>query len=150
MVFAKWRLIDFVLGERPWAVDVNARPTTFIIGIARVMKKEIGELILQARFGGMPGEVQTCHQRANTYHQTRHKVLGTRVPEIPAFLWQIIYGLGKHTQPEGIKSVIFDLCSIRPFAAEELAKTLTRNKGWVRTSYLRPMLREGKIEYVRF
>ena len=49
--------IDFVLGERPWAVDVNARPTTSIIGIAKVMKEEIGELILQARFGGMPEEV---------------------------------------------------------------------------------------------
>ena len=49
--------IDFVLGERPWAVDVNARPTTSIIGIARVMKEEIGELILGARFGGMPAEV---------------------------------------------------------------------------------------------
>jgi predicted ATP-grasp superfamily ATP-dependent carboligase len=46
--------IDFVLGERPWAVDVNARPTTSIIGIARVMQEEIGELILQAKFGGMP------------------------------------------------------------------------------------------------
>jgi len=49
--------IDFPLGERPWAVDVNARPTTSIIGIARVMKEEIGELILQAKFGGMPKEV---------------------------------------------------------------------------------------------
>jgi hypothetical protein len=50
------------------------------------------------------------------------KSLEQEFPEIPASLWQIIYGLGKHTQPEGIKSVIFDLCSIRPFAAEELAK----------------------------
>ena len=49
--------IDFVLGERPWAVDVNARSTTSIIGIARVMKEEIGELILRARFGGMPTKV---------------------------------------------------------------------------------------------
>ncbi len=69
-------------------------------------------------------------------------------PEIPASLWQIIYGLGKHTQPEWVKSVIFDICSIRPFTAEELAKILNRNKGWVRTSYLRPMLREGKIEFI--
>ena len=76
------------------------------------------------------------------------KSLECEFPEIPASLWQIIYELGKHTQPESIKSVIFDLCSIRPFAAEELAKILTRNKGWVRTSYLRPMIREGKIEYV--
>lgn len=43
--------IDFVLGERPWIVDVNARPTTSIIGIVRVMKEEIGELILNARLG---------------------------------------------------------------------------------------------------
>ncbi len=49
--------IDFVLGKRPWAVDVNARPTTSIIGIVKVMKEEIGELILGARFGGMPAEV---------------------------------------------------------------------------------------------
>ncbi len=49
--------IDFVLGERPWAVDVNARPTTSIIGIARVMTEEIGELILGARFGGMAEKV---------------------------------------------------------------------------------------------
>jgi len=49
--------IDFVLGERPWAVDVNARPTTSIIGIARVMREEIGELIVTARFGGMPERV---------------------------------------------------------------------------------------------
>lgn len=38
-------------------MDVNARPTTSIIGIARVMKEEIGELILQAKFGGMPERV---------------------------------------------------------------------------------------------
>jgi len=49
--------IDFVLGERPTAVDVNARPTTSIIGIARVMKEELGELILGARFGGMARKV---------------------------------------------------------------------------------------------
>ena len=41
--------IDFVLGERPWIVDVNARPTTSIIGIVRVLKEEIGELILNSR-----------------------------------------------------------------------------------------------------
>lgn len=49
--------IDFVLGDLPRAVDVNARPTTSIIGIVRVMREEIGELILRARFGGMPERV---------------------------------------------------------------------------------------------
>jgi predicted ATP-grasp superfamily ATP-dependent carboligase len=49
--------IDFVLGDLPRAVDVNARPTTSIIGIDRVMKEEIGELMLAAKFGGMPEKV---------------------------------------------------------------------------------------------
>ncbi len=49
--------IDFVLGEKPRAVDVNARPTSSIMGIVRVMKEEIGDLILRASFGGLPEEV---------------------------------------------------------------------------------------------
>ncbi len=38
-------------------MDVNARPTTSIMGIAKVMREELGELILRARFGGMPERV---------------------------------------------------------------------------------------------
>jgi len=49
--------IDFVLADLPRAVDVNARPTTSIIGITKVMREEIGELMLRARFGGMPTKV---------------------------------------------------------------------------------------------
>ena len=49
--------IDFVVGDLPRVVDVNARPTTSIIGISRVMKEEIAELILLARFGRLPDEV---------------------------------------------------------------------------------------------
>jgi predicted ATP-grasp superfamily ATP-dependent carboligase len=49
--------IDFVIGDLARVVDVNARPTTSIIGIVRVMKEEIGELIVKARFGGLPKNV---------------------------------------------------------------------------------------------
>lgn len=49
--------IDFVVGDLPRVVDVNARPTTSIIGIVKVMQEEIGELIVRARFGGMPERI---------------------------------------------------------------------------------------------
>jgi predicted ATP-grasp superfamily ATP-dependent carboligase len=49
-----------------WAVDVNARPTTSIINIARVMEEEIGELILQAMFGGITG-VGACDGRVHVH-----------------------------------------------------------------------------------
>ena len=50
--------IDFVVGDLPRAVDVNARPTTSIIGIVRVMKEEIGDLVVRSRFGEMPERVR--------------------------------------------------------------------------------------------
>ncbi len=49
--------IDFVVSDLPRVVDVNARPTTSIVGITKVMKQELADLILRARLGEMPEEV---------------------------------------------------------------------------------------------
>lgn len=49
--------VDIVLAEEPWVIDVNPRPTTSIIGISRLMERELGEIILAARFGGLPETV---------------------------------------------------------------------------------------------
>lgn len=50
--------IDFVVGDMARVVDVNARPTTSIIGIVKVMQEEIGELIVRAKFGELPEMVR--------------------------------------------------------------------------------------------
>lgn len=49
--------VDIVLGDKPYVVDVNPRPTTSIIAIARVLETEIADLILKSRFGILPSEV---------------------------------------------------------------------------------------------
>ncbi len=48
--------IDFVLGEdgEAYVVDVNPRPTTSIVGIARVLNYEVADLLLRAKFGTLP------------------------------------------------------------------------------------------------
>lgn len=48
--------IDFVLGEdgTAYVVDVNPRPTTSIVGIAKVLNYEVPDLILRAKFGTLP------------------------------------------------------------------------------------------------
>ncbi len=55
--------IDFVLGEdgTAYVVDVNPRPTTSIVGIAKVLNYEVPDLILRAKFGTLPmaGDVKT-------------------------------------------------------------------------------------------
>lgn len=55
--------IDFVVGDLPRIVDVNARPTTSIIGIAKVMSEELADLILRARFGRLPEHVTVEGER---------------------------------------------------------------------------------------
>lgn len=50
--------VDMVLGDEPCVVDVNPRPTTSIIGIARVLEPEIAELILRSKSGELPGKVK--------------------------------------------------------------------------------------------
>ena len=51
--------VDIVLGDKPYVVDVNPRPTTSVIGIARVLDTEIADLILKSRFGELPADVRT-------------------------------------------------------------------------------------------
>jgi len=49
--------VDLVLSDKPYIVDVNPRPTTSIIGISRVIDKEIGGLILDAYRDRLPESV---------------------------------------------------------------------------------------------
>ena len=48
--------IDFVLAEdgTAYVVDVNPRPTTSIVGIAKVLNYEVADLMLRAKFGTLP------------------------------------------------------------------------------------------------
>jgi len=50
--------VDIVVGDEPYVVDVNPRPTTSIIGISRVMEEEIADLILMSSFGELPDHVK--------------------------------------------------------------------------------------------
>lgn len=50
--------VDIVLGDMPYVVDVNPRPTTSIIGISRVLEDEIADLIMRSSFGELPDRVR--------------------------------------------------------------------------------------------
>ena len=49
--------VDVVLGDKPYVIDVNPRPTSSIIGISRVMEIQIADLILKSKFGDLPDHV---------------------------------------------------------------------------------------------
>lgn len=51
--------VDIVLGDVPYVIDVNPRPTTSIIGIAKILDTGIADLILRSKFSQLPPETGT-------------------------------------------------------------------------------------------
>ncbi len=49
--------VDIILADLPYVVDVNPRPTASLFGISRVMREEIGDLLLKNKFGELPDSV---------------------------------------------------------------------------------------------
>jgi predicted ATP-grasp superfamily ATP-dependent carboligase len=49
--------VDIVYAGRPYIVDVNPRPTTSVLGVARVIDRNLADLVMQARFGQLPDHV---------------------------------------------------------------------------------------------
>jgi hypothetical protein len=49
--------VDVILADLPYIVDVNPRPTASLFGISRVMREEIGDLLLKNKFGELPDSI---------------------------------------------------------------------------------------------
>lgn len=49
--------VDIVAGDELYVVDVNPRPTTSILGIAKVIDHEIGDLIIRSCLGDLPESI---------------------------------------------------------------------------------------------
>lgn len=53
--------------------------------------------------------------------------------------------LGKRHPPQEVHEVVVALCQIRAWRADELSTVLRRNPEVVRQSYLRPLMRQGRV-----
>jgi len=50
--------VDIVAGDELYVADANPRPTTSILGIAKVINHEIGDLIIRAGLGDLPESIE--------------------------------------------------------------------------------------------
>jgi ATP-dependent DNA helicase RecG len=65
--------------------------------------------------------------------------------DVPGPLAARLGSLGKRHLPNEVREVVWQLCALRDWRAEELGIVLARNTEYVRNNYLRPLLREGRI-----
>lgn len=64
---------------------------------------------------------------------------------LPGGLAARVGALGQRHPPDEVRDVVHALCQIRSWRAEEIAILLQRNTEYVRSNYLRPLLREARI-----
>jgi ATP-dependent DNA helicase RecG len=65
---------------------------------------------------------------------------------LPGDLAARVGALGRRSPPHDVQNVVVEVCRQRPWSAEELALLLARNSRHVRSSYLRPLMRDGRLE----
>ena len=65
---------------------------------------------------------------------------------IPGHLAARIEALGKRDAPQKLQELVLALCSQQVWSAEELASLLRRNATHVRHKYLRPLLKDRRLE----
>jgi ATP-dependent DNA helicase RecG len=67
---------------------------------------------------------------------------------LPSALGDAVRQLGRRSAHNDVRRVILDLCAWRPFQLRELAALLDRDRQYLLNSYLRPLVREGKLAYL--
>jgi ATP-dependent DNA helicase RecG len=67
---------------------------------------------------------------------------------LPTGLAEAVRSLGTRSAPADTRRVILELCRWRPLSSEELADIVGRNQHYLLTTLLRPMIRDGDLEYV--
>lgn len=66
---------------------------------------------------------------------------------LPTQLADKVASLGQRAVPADLRAVIEALCGWKPMSSEELAGILGRNRHYLITTHLRPMVRDGQLRY---
>jgi len=106
----------------------------------------------------LPGEPQSSNPEPLS---SNHRSLSSNLPplssklddeerrkllnELPGELAARVGAIGQRHPPQKVQDLVVDLCRFRAWRAEELGHLLARNPETVRQSYLRPLLRAGRI-----
>lgn len=69
--------------------------------------------------------------------------------DLPGSLAARLGAIGQRHPPQEVQGLVVELCGLRAWRTDELSLVLRRNPEVVRQSYLRPLMREGRLTMTR-
>jgi len=100
-------------------------------------------------FSNLDGLAGDPRDRSDALDMSQHDEREALLDELSGALAARIGGIGQRHPPEEIRDIVVALCRHRDYRAEELARLLRREVETVRHSYLRPLLKAGRIAMTR-
>lgn len=80
------------------------------------------------------------------FDETRRCAL---LDDLPGSLAARIGAIGQRHPPQEIRNLVCELCAQRAWSVDDLSQVLRRNPEVVRQTYLRPLMREGRLTMTR-
>ena len=98
---------------------------------------------LSSNPGGLSGNPNALSSKPQPNAQDAARSI--LLDELPGSLAARLGSLGQRHPPQEIQNLIVDLCSLRDWSVSELTLLLRRNPESIRQSYLRPLMRDGRL-----
>lgn len=96
----------------------------------------------------LPSSNSNLPSSSTTLPSSAGQVVSSLFASIPEDLKSKIENLRKKSDIEEVRSLIKDLCSLRPFRIQELSEILKRNPKYIKEVYLKSMIESGVLEYI--
>lgn len=96
----------------------------------------------------LPSSNSNLPSSSTTLPSSADQVVSSLFASIPEDLKSKIENLRKKSDIEEVRSLIKDLCSLRPFRIQELSEILKRNPKYIKEVYLKSMIESGVLEYI--
>jgi ATP-dependent DNA helicase RecG len=96
--------------------------------------------------GELPGDLTKEKLESSTSKPVQLE-LGFPSDAISPALQQRIQSLQERNEPEEVRRIIIELCKLKPHSSDELAKVLSRNRNYLLDKDLKPLLKEGILQY---
>ena len=121
--------LDLVLSGNPAALPSNP------VGLS----SKLGDL------SSNPPTAAIAATSARFDEAARHALLD----DLPGSLAARLGAIGQRHPPQEVQGLVVELCTLRAWRTDELSLVLRRNPEVVRQSYLRPLMREGRLAMTR-
>ena len=92
-----------------------------------------------------PPPAATSALSTRSDNAARHDLLD----DLPGSLAARLGAIGQRHPPQEVQGLVVELCALRAWRTDELSLVLRRNPEVVRQSYLRPLMREGRLVMTR-